>query len=167
LPGDSRWLPQYYVRLDIAHFMKLASQWPSLKLLHRKVREIILRTIGRLVKCQDLEEVYTLLLSVFISITNESNGLELNTLVETSCERHNKRLIEIVSTGIIELDEQLDEIIDDSGTGSDTHNMLEEQFCKFEGLEEHNPFQQWAEKVYIESKQHLQEGTGINPLYPT
>jgi len=53
--------------------------------------------------------------------------------------------MEIVSTGIIQLDEQFDELIDYSGTGSDTQDMLEEQFCNFVGLEEHNPFQQWAE----------------------
>ncbi|KAL4121324.1 hypothetical protein QTP88_013861 [Uroleucon formosanum] len=164
LPRDSRWLPQCFVRLEIAHFMKLASQWPSLKLLHRKVRKIILKTIGCFVKFQDLKEVYSLLLSVFISITNESNGLDRNTEIETSCERHNRRLMNIVSTGNIELDEQLDAIIDDAGNES---NSYEEQFCKniYKGLEGHNDFQKWAEKVYDESKKHIQEGTGINPLY--
>lgn len=145
LPSDLRWLPQCYVRLDIAHFMKLASQWPSLKLLNRKVREIILRTIGRLVKCQDLEEVYTLLLSLFISITNETKGLEQNTGLETSCERHYKRLMDIVSTGIIEIDQQIDDIIDDSGPGYD---ILEKQLgsSQYESLKEHNPFEKLAEK---------------------
>ncbi|KAL4141463.1 hypothetical protein QTP88_004100 [Uroleucon formosanum] len=133
---NSHWLPQCFVRLDIAHFMKLASQWPSLKLLHRKVREIILRIIGCFA----------------------------NTEVETSCERHNRRLMNIVSTGNIELDEQLDAIIDDAGNGSDSY---EDQFCDniYEGLEGHNDFQKWAEKVYDESEKHIQEGTGINPLY--
>jgi len=32
--------------------------------------------------------------------------------------------MKIVSTGIIELDEQLDELIDYSGTGSDTHDVM-------------------------------------------
>lgn len=161
IPNDSRWLPQCYVKLDVAHFIKLASHWPPLKLLTRKVREIILRTIGRLVKCQKLDEVHTLLLSLFIATTNESNGVEQNTGTETSCEIHYRRLLNIASTGIIELDLQLNDILDNIGTEGNICNIAEEP----EGLCEINPFQTWAENVYVESKQHLQDGIGINPLY--
>jgi len=68
--------------------------------------------------------------------------------------------MDIVSTANIELDKQLDDIMDYFGTGSNTHDMLEEQFrnSQYESLEEHNPIQ----KVYVESKQHILRGTGIN-----
>lgn len=163
---DFRWLPQCYIKLDIAHFMKLTSQWPPLKLLSRKMREIILRTIGCLIKCQDLEDIYALLLSLFISITNESNGTDKNSGIETSCEINFRRLLKVVSMGIIELDQQLDDILDCGRIEDDTHKLLVEEFPsnQFECLEEINPFKKLAE-VYEESKSFLQEGTDINPLY--
>jgi len=108
IPKDFRWLPQCYIKLDVAHFMKLASQWPNLKLLNRRVKEIILRTIGCLLKCQDLEDVYSLFLSLLITITNETNRVIRNTDIETLCQKHYMRLINTASTGTIELDQQLD-----------------------------------------------------------
>jgi len=92
--------------------MKLASQWPDLKSLNRRVKEIILRTIGCLLKCQDLEDIYSLFLSFLILITNETNGVIRNTDIETSCQKHYMRLVNTASTGTIELDQQLDAIID-------------------------------------------------------
>jgi len=164
IPKDSRWLRQCYVKLDVAHFMKLASQWPDLKLLNRRVREIILRTIGTLIKCEDLEDVYSLFLSLLITISNETNGVIRNTDIETSCQKHYMRLINTASTGTIELDQQLDTIIDYVDTentcldGHDNDDQLE-------SLNDVNPFQALAETVFNESKRHVQEGVSINPLY--
>lgn len=33
LSSDLCWLHQYHIKLDVAHFIKLASYWPPLKLL--------------------------------------------------------------------------------------------------------------------------------------
>lgn len=163
---DSHWLPQCYVKLDIAHFMKLASKWPPLKRLQRKVREVILRTIGNLVKCEDIENVYALLLSLFIAVSNSSRGVDKNTGNETSCEKHCRRLLEIASTGIVELDEKLDEILEETEKDSITATSEEQNDDYQLGLSEKNPFQTWAEKVYEESKLWINEdGNDINPLY--
>lgn len=40
IPNDSRWLPQCYFKLDIAHFMNLSSQWSPLKCLPRKPEKL-------------------------------------------------------------------------------------------------------------------------------
>jgi hypothetical protein len=165
LPKDSRWLPQCYVKLDVAQFMKLVSQWPNLKLLKRRVREIIIRTIGCILKCQHFEDVYSLLLSLFITITNETNGVQRNTSIEISCQKHYMRLINIASTGIVELDHQLDTIIDYVDTEDNTCVEEYDRDNELEGLNDMNPFQSWAEKILNESKQFIQEGVGINPLY--
>lgn len=168
LSNDSRWLPQCYIKLDVAHFIKLASHWPPLKLLQRKAREIILRTIGRLIKCQQLDDIHSILLSFFIVITNESNGVEKNTGIETSCECHYRTLLNIASTGNTEFDLQLDDIINNIETEDNTCDIArdkEECDNQHEGLGEINPFQTWAENVYAESKRHIQDGIGINPLY--
>lgn len=160
IPKDTRWLPQCYIKLDIAHFMTLASQWLPLKLLPRKVREIILRTIGRLIKCTELEDVYKLFLSLFMSITNESNGIEQSTGTETSCEVHSRKLVYVTSTGIIELDQQLDDIINYTGTEDSTPSLLEDSISnnQYAVLEEISNFKKLAEKIFEESKSMYKKG---------
>jgi len=147
--------------------MKLASQWPNLKLLNRRVKEIIFKTIGCMLKCQNFEDVYSLLLSLFIKITNETNGVQRNTNIETSCLKHYTRLINTASTGIVELDQQLDTIIDCVDAEDNTCYEEHDYDKELEGLNDINPFQSFAEKVFNKNKRFIEEGEGINPLYAT
>jgi len=54
----SQWLPRCIIRIDVAHFMKLACKWTHLKSTPKRVKEIILRTIGLIVKCQSLSDMH-------------------------------------------------------------------------------------------------------------
>lgn len=63
LQTDSYWLPRCFIRIDVAHFIKLASQWAPLKTVPRIVKEVIIRAIGLLIKCQTLENMYSILFS--------------------------------------------------------------------------------------------------------
>lgn len=76
IPNNTHWVPKCFIQIDVAHFIKLATKWPPLKLSSLRLRELILRTIGQIVKTQTLEDVYTLLLSLFVVLTNETNGIE-------------------------------------------------------------------------------------------
>lgn len=38
LPADNHWIPRYFIRTDITHFLKLISKWLPLKTIARKVR---------------------------------------------------------------------------------------------------------------------------------
>lgn len=71
LPSNSHWLPNCFVRTDVAHFIKLVSKWTPLKTSPRRVREIILHVIGIILKSQSLAFIKSMFMSLFIVITNE------------------------------------------------------------------------------------------------
>lgn len=103
LPKTSQWLPRCFIRIDVAHFIKLACKWTPLKTAPKRVKEIILRTIGLLVKCQSLSDMHLLLSSLFITLINETDGVDKETGVETIYEKHKKYLIPVTSTGLLDL----------------------------------------------------------------
>lgn len=86
--------------MDVAHFIKLVAKWIPLKTISRRAREVILRTIGQIIKCQEFTNVENILFSLFVVIINETDGFDLNNNLETPCEKHKKKLIEFASTGI-------------------------------------------------------------------
>jgi len=102
LDHDTYWVPQCFVRIDVAHFVKICSKWSSLKTVSRRVGEIILLSIGVLIKCQSLTEIHTLLLSLFIVITNQTDGTNLMTNEDTPCEIHKQIIMSATSIGFID-----------------------------------------------------------------
>jgi len=85
---DSHWLPRCFVRVDVAHFIKLASKWVPLKNITRLAKKMVLRTVGLLIKSQSLVEMRLLLLSLFVLFINETNGTDKENEEETPCERY-------------------------------------------------------------------------------
>lgn len=61
-----------------------------------------------------MDDVITLWLSLFITLTNESNNVEPG--IKTSCVSYYRTFLNIASTGIMKLDIQLDNIIDNIRT---------------------------------------------------
>jgi len=146
--------------------MKLASKWPPLKLAPPRIRELILRTIGLIVKSQTLEDVHTLLLSLFVVLINETNGNDKESGLETSCEKHFNILISATTVGFVEFKTTFDEIMASNECENDARTVLEEEYERqIEGLSNENPFKSWAEKIHDKSKSLVQEGLGINPMY--
>jgi len=79
--------------------MKMAARWVPLKTVSRRVKEVILRTMGQMIKCQSLNDIRSILLSLFIVITSETDGLNKVTGIETPCEIHKKKLVSYASSG--------------------------------------------------------------------
>lgn len=79
--------------------MKMVAKWVPLKTVSRRVKEVILRTIGQLIQCQSLPDIKILLESLFIVIINETDGIDKITGQETPCEVHKKKLVNYSSTG--------------------------------------------------------------------
>lgn len=167
LDRDTYWVPQCFVRIDVAHFVKTCSKWSSLKTVSRRVREIILRSIGVLIKCQSLTKIHALLQSLFIVITNETDGVNLITNEDTPCEIHKQIIMTATSTGFIEFEKQFEEIIANAESEDEARILVDEEFDRQnEGLDQFdNPFQEWANQIFEKSKSFVVEGSGINPLY--
>jgi len=164
--SDPIWLPYCFIRTDVAHFIKLVTKWIPLKNTQGRVREVILRSIGFIIKNQSISEIYSIVLSLFVVITNESDGVDVVTGRDTSCEHHKKKLIEITSTGFINYEEWYNEVLSTVDSEEDICDLIEEVDEPQIDLDnEKNPFQIWAEEIFEKSKEYIQEGNGINAMY--
>jgi len=79
------------------------SKWTPLKTSPRRVREIILRIIGAILKSQSITFFRQILLSLFIVITNETDGINLVTGDDTPCQQHKKIILQAVTADFIEI----------------------------------------------------------------
>jgi len=96
---NPNWVPNCFIRIDVAHFIKIACKWVPLKSVQRRVRGVILRAIGMIIKSQTLIDIRAMLLTLFIILTNETDGVNTITELETPCELHKNRLLQATSTG--------------------------------------------------------------------
>jgi len=92
-------MPRCFIRIDIAHFIKIACKWIPLKSSLSRVREVVLRAVGLLIKSQPLIDIRSMLLSLFVVLTNETDGISSNKQ-STPCEEHKKRLLQATSMGV-------------------------------------------------------------------
>lgn len=145
----------------------MISRWDPLRTTHRRVKEIILRSFGLLVKSQSLEEMYSVVLSLFVVLNNETDGNDIETGIETPCERHKKMLIEATSLGFINFEDEFNGIILLAENEDDARTLLEKEYeHQYEGLDNLcHPFKSWAEDIEKKSKTLLSLGSGINAMY--
>lgn len=82
--------PGCFIRNDVAHMMKLISEWPCLKNQHRLTKRFYLKSIGQIIQTcvDDAENVIQAMFTVALSDTEGTNSLEL----ETTCEQRKKWL---------------------------------------------------------------------------
>jgi len=99
--SEVQWIPRCFIRIDIAHFIKIACKWGPLKSCPRRVREVVLRAVGLLIKSQSLTEIRSMLLSLFVVLINETDGIDINKQKSTPCEEHKQRLIQATSIGFL------------------------------------------------------------------
>jgi len=65
-----------------------------------------------LIKSQSIEAIYFLLLSLFIVLTNETDGMDSISGKDTPCETHKQRIISVNATGLMDDETTLEKILD-------------------------------------------------------
>jgi len=76
-----------YVRLDIAHFIKMICQWKCFKKNgNTKVKELYVRCIVLLTKAQTLEQFAHILMKIIVISTSETDGNIKGTSTNTNAE---------------------------------------------------------------------------------
>jgi len=167
IPSDSYWLPRRFTRIVVVHFIKLVCKWAPLKLLSKRVQEIIILSIGLILKNQSLQEIQKILLSLFIVINNETNGEDTETASTTPCEKEKKKLIQAISTGFVDFQGQFDEITNIIESENEECILLLQEYEKEnKGLKSFsNPFQTWAENIYKENLTYIREGLRTNAMF--
>jgi len=68
----------------------IVCRWVPLENVPRRVREVILRAIGLIVKGQSLPDVRSMLLTLFVVLSNETDGVKISTNLDTPCEKYKK-----------------------------------------------------------------------------
>jgi len=129
---QSYWVPRCYVRIGIAHFIKTISKWIPLKSVARRVREVILRAMGFLIKSQSLTEMRSIFLSMFVVFINETDGTD-NDGEDNSCEKHKKNLISATSFAFIDFQTQFDELIATAESEDDARKIIEDEYERQNG----------------------------------
>jgi len=116
------------VRIDVAHFLKICTKWAPLKTVPRRVREIILRVIGLLIKVKSLIEAHSLLRSMFVVLINETNGIGMVNGHETPCKINTKILIDATSTGFVQFEQHFKDLLVAADSENEARNFLEEEY---------------------------------------
>jgi len=76
-----------YVRLDIAHFIKMICQWKCFKKNgNTKVKDLYVRGIILLTKTQTMEQFAQILMKIVVISTSETDGNIKNTSINTNVE---------------------------------------------------------------------------------
>jgi len=111
--------------------------------------------IGLILKNQSSQEIQKILLSLFIVINNETNGENTETKSTTPCEKEKKKLIQAISTGFVDFQEQFDEITNIIESENEECILLVQEYeKKNKGLKLFsNPFQTWL-KIFIRRAEH-------------
>lgn len=101
IASDLHWTPRCFIRIDVAHFIKIFCRWCPLKNVSRRVREVILRAVGLIIKSQSLPDVRSMLLALFVVLSNETDGVNISNNLDIPCEKYKKKLIQATSTGFL------------------------------------------------------------------
>lgn len=73
---ESNTLPPCYIRVDVAHCVKLISRWECLRKKSNRVREFYLRAMGQLVQITSLDEARQLISQIAVVALSESEGMD-------------------------------------------------------------------------------------------
>jgi len=94
-------LPQCFIRSDVAHVIKLVTNWPSFRSVDVRIKDFILRVIGKIILCENFYDVQNILKHLFWLIYNKTDGTlndGLNTYAAQGLDFLRKR----IATGIVD-----------------------------------------------------------------
>jgi len=114
-----------YVRLDIAHLIKMICRWKCFKVRsHGKIKEFYVRAIVLLIKSRTLEQFRTILTEILVIASSEYDGNIEGTTYYTSSEKFREKILKQIENdnfkeNIISDDEELAE------ENEDTENIIQ------------------------------------------
>lgn len=80
-------LPQCYIRIDVAHILKLFSTWKPIKNSPKRVKDFYLLCLAQVITARSYSDVLVLLEYMFNVMFSETEGLDVNTQLPTTSER--------------------------------------------------------------------------------
>lgn len=158
--------PRCYIRIDIAHLIKLVTRWKCFLNTHTRVKEFFLRCIGLLAKCTMFERFESLLRDTLTVAFSETEDVNSN----DSCFSAQKRLIQnIKSVNEREFIKEIDALIekemnpeDNDNSGDDSAVALDFEASEFDVTRKLSTFLQELEN---DCKWSAQTGDRPNPYW--
>lgn len=74
----------------------MVTKWSSVKQMPKRCKEFYMRCITLTIFCKNLQEANDIILSIFITVSNESEGGSLSTNERTTCEIHKYKLLRLI-----------------------------------------------------------------------
>lgn len=100
--GHEEQLPQCYVRVDVAHIIKIFCRNKHLSgIKNKQLKEFYIRGIRLLITCCEINEFEEILISLLTIIMSETNGLDEDKNITASEECKNKILNLIKGTPVV------------------------------------------------------------------
>lgn len=158
-------LPNCYVRIDVAHFIKIYST--ILKSLNKRIKTFYMSAIGQLILCRNITNARDILTSIFTLALSETDGNNVTGL-PTKCDQERTKLINLIATNTtfenFEIDNnknnsavfEIEKDADDITTSENSINFLYD-----------NSWTAWGKKILNDVKSSIKsdEGDRINPHY--
>ena len=101
-------LPKCYVRLDVAHFIKLWVDFLSTLTSHKKIETFYKAAMGQLILCRDLEMARKVVRAIMFVSQSEFDGPLIGSSQKTHCEEHRDVLKTMIN--LRELEDQSEEL---------------------------------------------------------
>lgn len=148
-------IPDCYIRIDVAHFVKTYSNALSKSTL-RPVRTFYLAVIGQIVLCRQVEDARKILKALLVISQCELEGNLQGTCLKSDCEIH-KQFLEQLITGKETFNEE--ELDDEKILDAEFDEDKEEKISS-------NWWLKWGEDINREIQSSiLQKGTRANAHY--
>ena len=95
-------LPRHYIRMDVAHFLKLYVDFLSKLTNSKKVRVFYKASMGQLIQSQDMEMATKVLKAILIVSHCKTDGRLLGANEDTQCETHRQFLKGLIDPSELE-----------------------------------------------------------------
>lgn len=99
LKGNPVEKPRCYLRIDVAHLIKLVSRWKCFENKPRLVKKFYIRCIALMVKCTSNKELQRIILNTLILCKSDTYGNTEKTGETTNCERAKNFLGRCIEVG--------------------------------------------------------------------
>lgn len=101
LTSDKNQLPECYIRIDVAHMVHIICRWKCLS-VRKPVKDFYIRTVGLLIKSNNIEDFKKMLEMIIIIASSETDGDDVNKQ-PTPSEQARTHLNKYISDGEIKI----------------------------------------------------------------
>lgn len=155
-------LPGCYVRIDVAHFLKIYSTALRAGRAPRLVRKFYMGVIGKLVVCEDLSKAREIIKEALIVSMNETEGVLGDVTQETPCNTAKKYLMNLI-TGQSEVEDLLEKF--EGGQSGEENGTTTGQEETEEETCQSNQWSAWAADIMKEIEPKIVKGLLPNAHY--